>query len=257
MRAAAGGAVNLLKGRVVDIRSYTLPYYQEGKIMRSKGISLVEILVVIAIILLILGLLLPVIITTRKRAHESVCINNLHQLGVSINLYLTDYHELAPRLHRYFAYSKSKDIFVCPRDMWASSSKGGGNRHETAMAGFSISYMYILHPVCYPRQPLYRQCVVFRRLLEERDPNHGVAYCLLHGNTLGNFNQTYDAETWYDGGPILRLRKDGTVQRVAHGVPLTNCGARGYRSYWRYVTDAPCPEQLGFLYCGCGKFRDE
>jgi len=225
--------------------------------MRSKGISLLEILVVIAIVFLILGLLLPVIITARKRSRESACMNNLHQLGVSINLYLADYHELAPRLHRYFAYSKSKDIFACPNDPWVSSSKRGGNRDETIMAEFPISYMYILHPVCYPSQPLYRQCVAFKRLLEERDPNHGVVYCLLHGNTLGGFSETYDAETWYDGGLILRLRKDGSVQRVPHGVPLTYCGARGYRSYWRYVTDAPCPEQLGIPYCGCGRFRNE
>ncbi len=220
--------------------------------MRGKGITLLELLIVVVIIVLILGLLLPVLNAARKRSLEASCI------GSSINLYLSDYQELAPRLHRYSSYAKSKDVFVCPLDPWASSSKTrGGNLDESRMAGFAISFHYILHPVCYPRQPLYRQCLAFRRLLEERDPNHGVAYCLLHGDKLGTFSETVDAETWYDGGLILRLRKDGSVQRVPQGVPITQCGERGYRSYWQYVTDAPCPEQLGFGYCGCGRFQDE
>lgn len=53
-----------------------------------KGLSLIETLVVIAIIGVLLGLLLPVIQSTRNRALEVVCRNNLRQLNLAMAQYV-------------------------------------------------------------------------------------------------------------------------------------------------------------------------
>jgi type II secretory pathway pseudopilin PulG len=63
--------------------------------MRSRpGITLVEMLVALAILVMFLGLLLPAVHSARERAREAVCKNNLHQ----INLALAQFAETHDRL---------------------------------------------------------------------------------------------------------------------------------------------------------------
>lgn len=61
---------------------------------RRRAASLIETLIVIAIIALLIGLSLPTIGTTRRRADEMICKNNLHQ----INLAVAQFVELQKRL---------------------------------------------------------------------------------------------------------------------------------------------------------------
>jgi prepilin-type N-terminal cleavage/methylation domain-containing protein/prepilin-type processing-associated H-X9-DG protein len=56
----------------------------------SSGFTLVELLVVIAIIAILAGLLLPGISRTGNRAKETICLNNLRQIGVGIKMYQND-----------------------------------------------------------------------------------------------------------------------------------------------------------------------
>ncbi len=59
--------------------------------MRSKGLTLVELLTVIAIIVLIIAFLIPVIVEIRKRGYETTCLANLRQLHIAFTTYLQDY----------------------------------------------------------------------------------------------------------------------------------------------------------------------
>ncbi|MCA9127392.1 MAG: DUF1559 domain-containing protein [Planctomycetales bacterium] len=51
---------------------------------RACGVSLVELLVVLAIISILMGLLLPAVLSTRNRARELICKNNLHQMNIAV-----------------------------------------------------------------------------------------------------------------------------------------------------------------------------
>jgi prepilin-type N-terminal cleavage/methylation domain-containing protein/prepilin-type processing-associated H-X9-DG protein len=71
--------------------------------------SLVELLVVIAVISVVAGLLLPVVARSRKSAHHAKCVSNLRQLGLAADMYW-DEHEGATFRFRGVA-TNNGDVF--------------------------------------------------------------------------------------------------------------------------------------------------
>jgi len=64
--------------------------------MKNKGFTLIELLCVISIIAILSSLLMPEFQQIRNSAMTTQCSANLRQLGVSVNLYLSDHNNLYP-----------------------------------------------------------------------------------------------------------------------------------------------------------------
>jgi prepilin-type N-terminal cleavage/methylation domain-containing protein len=57
---------------------------------RHGGFSLAELLVVLGIVALLAGLILPVVVSVRRNARDTVCACRLRELSLATNLYLAD-----------------------------------------------------------------------------------------------------------------------------------------------------------------------
>ncbi len=57
---------------------------------RRKSFTLIELLIVVAIIAILAGMLLPALNQARAKAHATACLNNMKQLGTGNNMYADD-----------------------------------------------------------------------------------------------------------------------------------------------------------------------
>ena len=86
----------------------------------AGGFTLVELLIVIAIIAILEVRLLPALSMAREKARQATCVNNLKQMGLAWTMYYNDYDNWVPTWNeswmRYLrpAYISDGNVFNCP-----------------------------------------------------------------------------------------------------------------------------------------------
>ena len=92
---------------------------------RTRGFTLLELLVVTAVIAMLASMLLPALSKAREKARQIKCMSNLKQLGLVTLMYADDYDGWLPSLWATgigtwadalidSGYLKWSDVFVCP-----------------------------------------------------------------------------------------------------------------------------------------------
>jgi type II secretory pathway pseudopilin PulG len=132
----------------------------------AKAFTLIELLIIIAVIAILAALLLPVLNAVKERAGRTTCLNNLRQINLAIRMYSDDANDTSPSAqgtNRIISYYKTlmqgyvglngppspqDKLFTCPSDtfhywVWPSGvpvfvPKG---RHEEAGSDYS-SYAF-------------------------------------------------------------------------------------------------------------------
>jgi prepilin-type N-terminal cleavage/methylation domain-containing protein len=92
--------------RVADKRELNM---KNAKAFRQAGFTLVEIMIVMAIIGLLAGIAIPNYVKARATSQATSCINNLRQIDSAANQYALEQHK---RTGQYIAYPEDLTPYI-------------------------------------------------------------------------------------------------------------------------------------------------
>jgi len=127
----------------------------------GRGFTLIELLVVIAIIGILAAMVFPVFARARESARKAVCLSNVKNIALAIQMYLADNNDtLPPNEHRpeVINYFESKwDTPGCPVLSKNSSAR------QSALTAFSRAADHCTRPqtLCDMVRPQNAQIVFF------------------------------------------------------------------------------------------------
>ena len=208
--------------------------------MSKKAFTLLEILVVVAIIGILAAILFPAFARARENARRASCQSNLKQLGLGFQQYIQDYDGYLPAFAwadtapygvdrtwdlSIFPYTKSMSLIQCPSD---SESK----RVDSPQLGYNLYRSYAVASFSL-RETVYQRQSETVLLTEVK-------------NSPTGWNLTWGDSTYVDclGLPVVWRHNETANFLYLDGHVKALRGARG----------GPYPQMTGYTsfpsYCG-------
>ena len=161
----------------------------------KAGLTLVELLLVTAVLSVLAGLLLVTLGPARKMARITACGSHLRQIGLAYRMYLADYSQYPPpSAQLLLPYLKGKELLACPED----------TTYLPIGAATSYRFHYLIPPQF---EPIHH--------FHELDPGVVLLDCPHHLGRRATFDKENNTHLTPPTYPYhLVLRAGGEVERV-------------------------------------------
>jgi prepilin-type N-terminal cleavage/methylation domain-containing protein len=237
-----------------------------------RGFTLIELLTVIGILGVLATLTASGLANARVRSQQAVCLGNLHQVAVAVEIYSDDTGKRprsVTRLTTKPSWLKNPKSLLCPADPVTTSRTSSGTTTNQAWGNIAnasqepwsahdlrdpesgswqaeiqekeehVSFSY-LHPLGWPKSAWQRLAGLGNQV--------GTAVCQLHGVRMPPGNATPEQRTYMAfEGRTFRAQRDGAVVRRkifrsqpgAASQATTTALPRAPDFPWEFYTDAP------------------
>lgn len=223
-------------------RPETAPRHRLISMRIRLGFTLVELLLVIAIIGLGSGILFPVLRSAKTSAKESDHISQLHQIGVSWELYSQDTGDTIPTVQKLLqAKHLPSEVFTSKCDPYPNGWTNIGG--DTARDPYFDSKISIVD-VAITLRPYHNDSATLRHNL---DDSKVTGWAIIPGCAAKLEFRDERSPSWSNAiiGTYKRLRFDTSVQHRTMTLTPNSQGTRGI-CIAQYFSDLPCRLQNSY-----------